>query len=154
MKKCLLIAAVMLFTFAVVFAGDAPWFDMKKCIFCQKLSDHDGLLDHMKWEHHIISDGCMSVTVVDDDYTDEYKTAMDEMMKVGTELSQGKIADPYMCGHCQAYGALIMKGVKMESVETSVGDIMMITSDDPALQKEIKAYAEHTMKAMQEMEGE
>lgn len=162
MKKALpylLLAVTMLIALAA--AGDEkPWLDPDKCIFCQQLTKHEGLMDHMKCEHHDISHGHLMVTTVDPEYREAYVEAEKAMEQIGMDMAQGKI-DPtkvYMCGSCEAYGGLIMSGALIEHIPTKVGDIVLITSDDPDVLKKIKDYGrrweEELAKTEQKTEGE
>lgn len=156
MKKVLpyFVLAVTMFI-ALSAAGDEkPWLDPDKCIFCQQLTKHEGLLDHMTCEHHAISRGHLMVTVVDPEYREAYIEAEKAMEQIGTDMAQGKI-DPtkvYMCGSCEAYGELIMSGAVIEQIPTKAGDIVLVTSDDPDVLKKIKAYGHRWEEELAKME--
>jgi hypothetical protein len=147
MKTLVLAAAVVLVVaFSIVQAGDEPWFDMENCSFCKNLATEPGLLDHMTWEQHNISNGMVSVTWVDEKYMDEYKTAYDNMEKVGKRLEAGEQLP--MCQSCMTFGMLMMKGVKQESAKLTHGDVWIVTSDDPAVVKQIQDWATRNMEEL------
>jgi len=136
---------------AIAFAGDKPWLDMEKCAFCRTLTEDPRLLENMTWEHHEISDGYLTVTMVEPEYHDSYIEAQKAMQKVGDELAQGK-GGIYMCGHCRAYGNLMMSGADIEHVSTALGDIVLITSDKPEIIAMIKDYGNRSKEEMARLE--
>ncbi len=154
-----LVAAITLL-FAVSIAGDEkPWIDLENCIFCQQISKHEGLIDHMTCEHHEISNGHLMATVVDPEYRPAYVEAQKAMEQTGMDMAQGKL-DPtkvHMCGSCEAYGSLLMSGAIVEHLPTKFGDIVLLTSDDMNVVKKIKAYgrrwAEEMAKQKQKTDG-
>jgi len=146
MKKALIILALGLLVFSVVSMAqdqpkEKPWFDMKNCDFCKNLVVDSMLMLNMVWEHHDISNGLMIVTLVKPEYMASYKKAVDAMMKLGQEMAQGK-KDVKTCGFCDAYGTLTMSGAKVETINGDWGDITLITSDKPELQKSIKEFGQ------------
>ena len=62
---------------ALISAGE--WFDMENCEFCKGLMEDPQLLGNMTWEHHMISNGMMTVTTVKPEFMASYKTAMEKM---------------------------------------------------------------------------
>ncbi len=131
-------------------AGDKPWFDMENCAFCSKLLEDPGLLKNSVWEHHEIDNGIISVTTVKPEYLPSYRKAEAAMNEVGKKIAAGEQVP--MCGMCQAFGALFMKGARMEVVETSVGSVMLMTSSDSTVVTEIKAWGKRTNDEMAMME--
>ncbi len=149
-----LMLAVMLLIAVTAVGDEKPWIDLDKCVFCQQLTKHDGLLDHMTCEHHEISNGHLMATVVDPEFRPAYVEAQKAMEQIGMDMAQGKI-DPtkvYMCGSCEAYGNLLMSGAIIEHIPTKFGDIVLVTSDDPAVMKKIKAYGRRWTEEMAKME--
>lgn len=155
-KRLILVLTVFLLPLVAAMAGadEEKWFDMENCIFCKNLLEDPALMDHMSWEIREISDGVVAVTTVDPEYRESYEKAQKAMERVGSEMMQGKHQDAYMCGHCRIYGMLIFKGAKMEHASTDVAEILLIRSDDPELQKEIKEYGKRTMDELAKMEAE
>jgi len=156
MKRLIIfvIAGLLFLAVTVSMAQDKPqekpWFDMKNCDFCKNLMVDSMLLPNLVWEHHDISNGLMTVTIVKPEYKASYQTAMDAMNKLSQEMAQGK-KDVKMCGSCQAYGGLMMAGAKVENVHGDWGDVALITSDKPEVQKMIKDYGQRTRDEMAKM---
>ncbi len=155
MRKAILLLFALAFvmTAPATNAGETPWFDMENCVFCQHLVKDPKLLDNLSWEHHDIKNGAMTISVVKPEYRESYEMAQKEMMAEGQKLQSGEVAftDVKMCGHCQAYGKLMMIGVNIEYVQGEVADVVLMTSDDPDKVKEIKMYSQHNRDAMVKM---
>ena len=101
------------------------WFDMENCAFCKNLVKNPELLNHIQWENHATANGAVSITVVEPAYEAAYAEAMGAMEALGEQMHSGKV-DPTkvkMCGHCAAYGQLMMAGVNMENVDGEAADV-------------------------------
>jgi len=129
------------------------WFDLANCQFCKNLLDDPGLLEHMTWETHKIEHGMMYVSTCDPDYTESYDKANKAMEKLGNDMMPGKVnpMQVKMCGSCSAFGQLMMAGVKTENIDGEAADVMIITSDDPAMVAKLHEYADRNNKEMAEM---
>ncbi len=134
--------------------GEAMWFDLENCAFCKHLSKDPQLMNNMKWEHHDISNGAVTITVVKPEFKKAYLEAQTAMMDVGKKMQTGelKMADVKMCGHCQTYGKLMQMGAKMEHVQSELAEIVIMTSDNPEVVKEIKGFAQRNRDEMAKME--
>lgn len=147
MRKAILLLFALAFvmTAPAADAGETAWFDMENCVFCQHLVKDPKLLENLSWEHHDIKNGAMTISVVKPEYRESYKAAQKEMMAEGQKLQSGEVAftDVKMCGHCQAYGKLMMMGVKIEYVQGEAADVLLMTSGDPEMVKEIQIFAKH-----------
>ena len=148
-----LIAVILVMSIiaSIGMAEDKPWFDMKNCAFCSNMSQD--LMDHLTYEQHRLSNGVMIITTFPPEYKEEFDKAMAAMQQLGMDLHSGKI-DPTtikICGHCEYYGKMMDAGAKFEHVSTNVGEIDIITSDNPDIQKMIMTYADNNDKAMAEM---
>lgn len=156
MKRIMIfaIAGLLFLAVAASMAEDKPqekaWFDMKNCDFCKNLVVDSMLLPNMVWEHHDISNGLMTVCIVKPEYKASYQKALDAMNKLGQEMAQGK-KDIKMCGYCQAYGGLVMAGAKVENAHGDWGDVTLITSDKPEVQKMIKDFGQRTRDELAKM---
>ena len=106
---------------------------------CKNISSHEGLLENITWEQHPISNGIVSVTTVDPKYVDSYRSCHADMEKTGMKLQTGEAME--LCGSCTTLGMCMMKGIGMEYVKTSTGDVWIMTSDKPELVEEIQAWA-------------
>jgi hypothetical protein len=147
--------AVMILIAVSALGDEKPWIDVDNCIFCQQITKHEGLWDHMTCEHHEISNGHLMVTVVDPEFRSAYVESQKAMEQIGMDMAAGKI-DPtkvYMCGSCEAYGNLLMSGAIVEHIPTKFGDIVLVTSDDPVLMKKIKAYGRRWEEEMAKKEN-
>jgi hypothetical protein len=150
-KIAMLLIAGILVISGLALAGDAPWFDMEHCSFCKNLLEDPELLHHMTWEQYSISNGIISITTVDEDYADSFEKANAKMAQAGEEMKQGKQMP--MCNSCMTMGKIMMKGPKWEQVPTKHGEIWLMTSDDPAVVKEIQQWAKKNMAELAKMEA-
>lgn len=146
---CLAAMLVLSISAGAAAQEEKPWFDLENCGFCKHLMDDPHLLEHCTWENHNIGNGMMSVTTVDKDYLPSYRVAAKKMQEVSEQMEKGEIVP--MCGMCTAMGGLMMKGAKWELVETEVGDVQLMTSDDPEIVKELHAFTEKTNKELAKM---
>jgi hypothetical protein len=134
---------------AVAEAGDTPWFDLENCVMCKNISGEDGLWENLTWETHLITNGMMSLTVVDSEYEEAYEKAKKGMQATGQELQSGK--QMHLCGFCMSYGSLIMSGANMEAVETKAGEILLVTATDDAVVEQIQTHAKKTMEEYEKL---
>lgn len=142
--------AVVVAIAAFVVAQDKPWFDMEKCAMCTNLSSQPGLLENLTWEHHMIDNGLMSVTVCPEEYKATYDKAMAGMKATMEKINAGEKL--YLDGYCTTYGELMKAGAKVQTVETSVGSVTLMTSSDPKVIKKIHEFGQHTMDELAKME--
>jgi hypothetical protein len=145
-KRSILIrvALVVVLAAGVLVAGDQgqAWFDLEGCSMCKNFAAEPGLMEHIEWENHMISDGVMTVSIVDEEYRDAMKRAEKNMAAVGEKLAAGEQLP--LCGFCTSYGKLVMAGVKIEQVDTDFGAVVLMTSSDPKVVEMIQAHARHT----------
>ncbi len=159
MKTILILALV---AFAVpALAGDphqhpmktkSGWFDMENCGFCKNLVKDPALLEHMQWESHILPNGSLSITVVEPAYAASYAEAMGAMQALGQKMHSGEVdaSKVTMCGHCAAYGGLMMAGANFQEVDGEAADVMLITSADPQVIAKIHEFTNRTNQEMAE----
>ena len=140
MLRISLLTVCMLMVCAfVVTAEEAekPWIDMEKCAYCKNFDME--LAKHMKTEYHNLTNGIMSVTVIEKDHKPMFMKAMEAMEAVTKQIGEtGQV--PYMCGHCTKYGELMMAGAKMEHVHGDLAEIYVATADKPELVTELQAF--------------
>ncbi|UCH83994.1 MAG: hypothetical protein JSW50_16425 [Candidatus Latescibacterota bacterium] len=160
MKRTALLVVGLLFAgLTVVSAGEgteAKWFDMENCAFCKNVTAEPGLLENMKWKHYNITNGIVTVTTVNPEYKDAYLKAHKAMEEMGTKMMSGEV-DPTtvtMCGHCQAYGGFMQKGVTFDYVQADVGDIVVMTSASPETAAEIQKFGARNEKETAKMKKE
>ena len=133
-------------------AGETPWFDLEGCAMCKNMVAEEGLMEHMEWENFVVTNGMMSITVVDPDYEEAFERSMAAMEATGMKMMSGE--EMYLCGFCQSYGSLHMAGATVENIDTKFGSVSLVTSDDPALVKMIQAHAETTISEYEKMMAE
>lgn len=141
--------AIILATAGSFATDEKPWFDMEHCDFCRNLMAAPHLFENMTWEHHDISDGLLTLTVVKPEYETAYLEAQHAMEKVAERLAKGD-QSVKMCGHCEHYGKILMAGAKVEHIRTCAGDITLLTSDKPEVLSMIREYGKKTRDALAE----
>lgn len=155
MKRYLLAVVTMLALVALaaaVIAGDEgaqSWFDLDNCGMCKNMASEEGLMENMNWEHHLISNGWMSVTTVAPEYMEAFERAHTSMGKVAEKMAQGE--EVHLCGFCQSYMGLALAGANMEEVKTNAGYIGLVTSSDTAVVAKIQVHAKRTMDEYKKM---
>ncbi len=130
-------------------APPSAWFDMEHCEMCKPLTEQPGLLQNLTWEQHAIANGIVSVTTVREPFMKQYKDAQAKMAEVAKRLQAGEKVQ--LCPSCTAFGQCMMKGAKLETVETKHGDLMIATSDNPELVAEMQAWAKRSNEEMAKM---
>lgn len=150
-RKMLVLSLAALLVAGASTAGEMAWFDMANCAMCKNISSHEGLMENITWEQHPISNGVVSVTTVNPKYMDSYRSCHADMEKIGAKLEAGEQVQ--LCGSCTALGQCIMKGVGMEYVKTSTGDVWLLTSDKPELVTEIQSWAKRNAEEMAKMKS-
>jgi hypothetical protein len=151
MKK--FFGSIFAFAFMVSLAigqDDSPWFDMEKCAICKNMAPVMASLHRIKWDPHVIENGMLTITVVPDDLKTEWANAQQSMMKTLTRMEKGEKL--HCCGFCQTMGKLIQAGAKKQEIKTVGGDIMMLTSSDPAVVKQIHEMVKKTVMEHEKME--
>jgi len=136
----------------------AAWFDMTNCDFCKHLAGAPGLMNHVTWENHAIDDGMLSITTVTPEYRDAFHEANRAMHELGQKMMSGQI-DPRtvkMCGHCQAFGGLMMQGAQMKVIQSEQADVevTLVTSGDPAVVAKIHEFNDRNDQEMNEYVAE
>jgi hypothetical protein len=123
------------------------WFDMENCAICKPLLEQDPhLMHHMTWKHHNISDGLVSVTVIEPEYLPSYEKATRQMNAVIEKMQAGE--EIYTCNMCTELGGIFQAGANMESVESDNVRLSIMTSDNPEMVERIQAWGTRTNKEM------
>lgn len=147
MKITVLIFSMLMLVAGAQASDEESWFDMENCAICKPLLEQDAhLMQHMTWKHHNISDGLVSVTVIDPEYVSSYEKATMKMNAVIEKMQAGE--ETYTCKMCTALGAILQADVNWESVESDNVRVAITTSDNPALVKRIQAWGTRTTKEM------
>jgi hypothetical protein len=159
MKRTTLLVVGLIFAgLTAVSAGEtteAAWFDMENCEFCKNVTAEKGLMENMHFKNYDITNGVVTITTVKAEYKDAYMRAHKAMEALGTKMMSGEV-DPTtvkMCGHCQAYGGFMMKGVVFDYIQAEVGDIVVMTSATPEMVTEIQAFAKKNETEFEKMEA-
>ena len=149
-KYLVIVAVVLVAASTLTLAGDDKWYDMENCGFCKQLLDPPDMLEHSSYEHHNIANGIISVATVDKKYIGPWRAAEAKMEEMGMKMQKGEQVP--MCNACMAMGGLMMKGAKWENIITMHGSVSLMTSDDPAVVKEIQVWAQKSTDEMAKME--
>ena len=148
----LLVGLTVLLCSVATAGDDVPWIDMEKCAFCKVITAEEGLAEHMQFEYHKLSNGMMSITVVDKEYVEPYERVEKKMEKLGNELMQATEM-PYMCGLCSAHGEFYMAGLQPDHIRSKVGEIVIWTSDQPEMVEKLHAFAQRSIDECARMEA-
>jgi hypothetical protein len=160
MKKILAAACVLALTFGVVWAGDAPQkeaskmgaapsaaqmtamkAELAKCAVCKNmLTNFDEIMPSMKMEVVQLNNGmAMSHRVTDAKKLAMYRenckaihTAGEACMTMTDEQAKTDL-----CDMCQGIRSAVKAGAVMSTGETKNGDLMVLSSTDPAVQKQL-----------------
>ena len=146
LKKLLAIGLVSLVA-GWAYAGD--WFDMQNCGICKCMGDHMDIMGDITWETHKLPNGVMSVSVIPDEHKATMKEAHDKMMGAVKRFEEGESMD--LCGHCESYGELLGMGAQKHEIESSIGTITIMTSDDPEVVKKIHAHTDRSNEEYKKM---
>lgn len=144
-RRSLTLSLAAVLVAGVAVAGGEAWFD-SNCAMCKNMMQEEGLMKNMKWEQHNISNGIVAVTTVKPEYLDAYRVAHENMNKTATRLMKGEQLD--LCGSCTALGKCMMMGAKQEYVETSTGDVWIVTSDNPEVVADLHQWVERNQAEM------
>jgi hypothetical protein len=147
----MLLSLAVLLVAGVATAGDMAWFDMENCSMCKNISGNTALMENMTWEQHGISNGIVSITMVSEKYIDDYRKAHTKMAETGMKLQGGEMMA--LCGSCTALGMCLMKGVEQEYVETSSGDVWIVTSENAEVVAELQSWAKRNKEEMKKMQA-
>ena len=135
---------------------ESGWFDFENCDFCAKLAAEEGLLEPSTWETHAIADGMMTIMTIPHEYEAAFARAEKGMNDIGMKIQAGEL-NPMtlkMCGHCQAFGMLMMTGkVMQQEVRGDAALVSLHTSDDEAIVAQLQDIARRNMKEMAMMGG-
>jgi hypothetical protein len=140
---------VALVAAGVAVASDTAWFDMEKCAMCTTLFKNPELMANTNWEQHNIKGGVVSISTVGEKWLPQFRMAHADMMKVVAKAEKGEKVD--MCGSCNAFGAFMKAGATRETVETSTGEVCIVTSTKPEVVAQIQTWAKRNTEEMAKM---
>lgn len=123
--------------------ANVPWFDLKNCAMCKCMAE-EGLMESIKCETHVISNGMLMVSVIPSDKREAFAKCEKEMQATAEKLTSGEKMP--LCGFCQSYGELMQAGAKEQEIKSEGGvSIHLLTSDNPETVKKIHEHAKKTI---------
>ena len=125
------------------------WFDIDNCEVCKSMSQNNEMMEHVKWEVHLIPNGSLSVMVVPEKVKEPMAEAKKQMKAVIARLEKGEQLQ--CCGYCQGMGKLIQSGAKLKELSTLAGDITLVTSTNADVVEQIHAHANKTIAETKKM---
>ena len=171
MKKLVLGACAAFLLVGIAFAGDANqaaptaaatadpmaamMAEMAKCDVCSHMTSHMATLGPvMKMEVVHLNDGIAMVhKITDPSKMDEFRKVDAEMNAAGTACLALSDADAktHLCAHCQEIRANVKAGATMSQGQTKDGCMMILTSSDPAIQKNLADFGTKCAMMMEHM---
>ena len=144
-RRLIALSFAALVVAGVAVAGGQAWFD-HDCAMCESLMSDEALMNNMNWEQYDLSNGLVAVTTVTPDYLAAYRTAHSNMNATAERLMKGEEME--LCGSCTAMGKCMMMGAKQEYVETSTGDLWLVTSDNPEVVADLHKWVARNQEEM------
>ena len=115
--------------------------EMMKCDVCKHMAPHMKELGPvMTRDMATLNDGVAFMHGVSDPAVlQKYRTVSAEMHAAGEACMDytDAQAKSQLCGMCQGIRSAMKSGARMSVGPTKMGDVMVITSEDPAVQKQI-----------------
>jgi hypothetical protein len=115
--------------------------EMMKCDVCKHMAPHMKELGPvMTMDMATLNDGVAFMHGVSDPAVlDKYRKVSAEMHVAGEACMDytDAQAKTQLCGMCQGIRTAMNSGAKMSMGPTKLGDVMVITSEDPAVQKQL-----------------
>lgn len=150
LRKLMTVCLVALFAAGVGAAGEKAWFDTN-CGMCKPMADKPGLMEKMHSEQYELSNGFVAITNVPKEQLTAYRAAHDEMKKIAEGMGKGEMVE--MCGSCTALGKCLMSGVQEEYVQTTTGDVWIVTSDNPEVVTGLHDWVKRNKAEMEKMKA-
>ncbi|HWN82165.1 MAG TPA: hypothetical protein VNM87_08735 [Candidatus Udaeobacter sp.] len=119
--------------------------EMMKCAVCKNIAAHMDEIGPMKAEVVKLNDGLAMVhSVTDASKLPAYRAASAATHKAGEACltMTEEQASTQLCSFCQDIRSAMKAGAKMSVGETKMGDMMVMTSADPAVQTKLSALAD------------
>lgn len=117
--------------------------EMAKCTVCKHMAAHMDEIGPMKMETVQMNNGMAVMHSVEPAKADVYHKAAAEMAEAGGACMTMTDAQAKtdLCPFCQGMRDVMKAGAKMSNGMTKNGDLMVVTSDDPAVQAKIADLA-------------
>jgi hypothetical protein len=119
--------------------------EMMKCAVCKNMAAHMDEIGPMTTDVAKLNDGvAMMHGVKDPSKLAVYRAASKATSEAGQACMTmtDEQAKTQLCSFCQDIRTAMKAGAKMSVGETKTGDIMVLTSSDPAVQTQLSALAE------------
>jgi hypothetical protein len=118
--------------------------EMMKCAVCKNFAAHMDEIGPMKAEVVKLNDGVAMIhSVSDPSKLPVYRAACEATHKAGEACltMTDEQASTQLCSMCQDIRSAMKAGAKMSVGDTKTGDMMILTSADPAVQTKLSALA-------------
>ena len=112
--------------------------DVVDCGVCKSLSNINGM-DRVQFETAAIDNGMITVMVVPDDMKDALAAAQRDVAAAIDELQSGKKME--LCDSCKSIAKLNQAGAGIQNYKTDSVNVVLVTSDRPAVVKMIHEHA-------------
>lgn len=155
LKRIAATTCVLMIAMGIAWAGDmakpaaeqmeAMKAAMAKCSVCKIMVPHMDELGPMKMEVVKLNDGIAVMHNVTDPAKAAKLHAVCKEMGVAGEACMAMTdeqAKAQLCENCQDIRSVVKAGATMSTGDTKMGDIMVFTSSDPAVQAKIAAMGE------------
>jgi hypothetical protein len=120
--------------------------EMMKCAVCKNMAPQvETFMPIMTMDSAKLNDGVMMMHGVSDpSKAAEFHALCSQMAKAGeaTMTMTDEQAKTELCPFCQGIRSAMKSGAKMSKGETKLGDVMVMTSADPAVQTQLFALAD------------
>jgi hypothetical protein len=119
--------------------------EMMKCSVCKNFAAHMDEIGPITSDVAKLNDGvAMMHGVKDPSKLAAYRTASKATSEAGmaSMTMTEELAKTQLCSFCQDIRTAMKSGAKMSQGETKTGDIMVLTSADPAVQTQLNALAD------------
>ena len=153
MRKPLLILLALCLSAGFATAGDQEeWIDMANCDMCGSVAAKPEMMQKIDWSYYVIDGGMMSVCVVPDAYTEDWRAVRAAMHATGEKMMAGEKMQ--LCGLCTSMDQILHTDTAaMEVVETTAGEVTLITSTDAETIGMIHEHAKRLISELEKMAG-
>ncbi len=166
-KKVMLTALFVVLAFALVWAGDKKaasnpqmeeWkAEMMKCAVCKNMAGSmEKLMPAMKMEVVKLDNGmAMTGAITDAKMLATYHGVCDQWsagFASAVQMTDEK-AKTDLCQHCQSMRGVVKAGAQASYGKTKNGDLLVFSSNDPAVQAKISDFHGQCVAMMSQMEA-
>ncbi|MBZ0268222.1 hypothetical protein K8I85_08700 [bacterium] len=116
--------------------------EMMNCDVCKNMAPHmESLGPVMTMDFATLNDGIAMIHGISDPAKlDEYREMSAQMDQAGEAcmMLSDEEAETHLCGMCQGMRSAVQAGARMSQGDTSMGCVTTLTSEDPAVQKQLQ----------------